>query len=311
MSAGLGLLVITACVAAASAPFLAATPGELTWSLTIACLVLLAAAVGRWIVPWTRLPSWASLSSPTLGLAALFAIGTTAESVALAVVGLIPLYFLYVGAFHHARTGPLLLGPAGLVYLSMVGPVTATTLVRLVVYGAVWITTSGALSAIITRHRSANSILEHAATTDALTLLGNRLGLDARLGQALPGDCVVMCDLDLFKSINDAFGHAAGDEVLELFAATLGQHLRRRDYAARYGGEEFVLILTRTSPSQAEAALASLRAEWLDLAAGVTFSAGIAAVTPDRGPVAALAAADAAVYQAKASGRDAICVDVT
>jgi len=114
----------------------------------------------------------------------------------------------------------------------------------------------------------------------------------------------VICDLDLFKSINDAFGHAAGDEVLAQFGATVNQHMRRRDYAARYGGEEFVLILVRTDPTQALAALASLRTEWLDLGAGVTFSAGLAVVVGDRTPHEVLADADAALFDAKAAGRD-------
>jgi len=105
--------------------------------------------------------------------------------------------------------------------------------------------------------------------TDALTTLGNRLGLESHLADLVPGDCIVICDLDLFKSINDAFGHAAGDQLLAQFGILVNEQLRQRDYAARYGGEEFVLLLIRTDPQQASAALASLRDEWLDLGEGV------------------------------------------
>ena len=128
--------------------------------------------------------------------------------------------------------------------------------------------------------------------------------------------CVVFCDIDHFKRINDEHGHEAGDRVLRLVAETLAQISDERCHVARHGGEEFVVLLRGASPEQAFARLDQVRSELAqrrlvnratDTPFGqVTFSAGVAEVFTHGDPRSALQAADAALYRAKAAGRNRI-----
>ncbi|HVE78940.1 MAG TPA: diguanylate cyclase [Gemmatimonadaceae bacterium] len=106
--------------------------------------------------------------------------------------------------------------------------------------------------------RQLNDRLLHTSRTDALTGLDNRRHLEERLEEMFgharrlnePLSCV-MCDLDKFKSVNDTYGHQAGDRVLEQFAGLLRAAVREVDRAGRYGGEEFMLLLPGTVPDAA------------------------------------------------------------
>lgn len=162
---------------------------------------------------------------------------------------------------------------------------------------------------------------------DALTGVGNRLqlredldGITSRVGRGGHGYCALMCDVDAFKQYNDHYGHAAGDEVLQAVARTLvTKSSRPGDAVYRYGGEEFLLILPTHSAEAgkvvAERICRGVEALALPHAAAqaapvVTVSIGIA-VFPAGGTrtVAAwLQAADAAMYEAKRSGRNRIFV---
>lgn len=154
--------------------------------------------------------------------------------------------------------------------------------------------------------------LTRQATRDALTGLWNRQSVDLTIDQLRSGDTLAIIDLDHFKLINDSHGHAAGDEVLLAFAEHLRTSLRAGDIAARHGGEEFVVILPGTTTATAEQVLERVRDTWATLAPfDITFSTGLARVdevssgVPSAGQ-AALRWADAALYQAKANGRDCI-----
>ncbi len=156
--------------------------------------------------------------------------------------------------------------------------------------------------------------LAHDASVDRMTGLLNRAQLDDRLSQAVgratafgTGLGCVLLDLDHFKSINDHFGHLTGDDVLREIAARLRRNLRSDDAVFRYGGEEFfVLVEGGDGPSTmfiAEKLLAAIAAEPV---AGheVTASAGVAVWAPElTRPAELLQAADAALYEAKRSGR--------
>lgn len=247
---------------------------------------------------------WGTLAFPLALLLALGAVGLMTTGIASAFVGLIPLCFVYAGLFHPGRAALALLPAAFGAYTAMATTLNGNAVVRLLIYAVTWWGTAQVIALATAYQRDIRRRLRTDARTDVLTSLGNRRDLDERLAGAVPGDCVVIADLDHFKRVNDTRGHAAGDLVLERFGHVLAEHLRRRDYAARYGGEEFVLILPRTEPVQAMNTLRALRAEWAEEGTGVTFSAGIALLTPGTPAASALAAADIALYRAKQAGRD-------
>jgi len=151
----------------------------------------------------------------------------------------------------------------------------------------------------------ATQVLLDASMRDPLTGVGNRRQGDLLLSQVKPGDAVALLDLDHFKSINDRFGHAAGDEVLVALAKFLDRSLRDGDAVARYGGEEFIVVL-RQAGENARSAVERLAAGWRRTEPVATFSAGVAVHTADRAPERTLAFADEALYDAKDAGRDCV-----
>jgi diguanylate cyclase (GGDEF)-like protein len=153
--------------------------------------------------------------------------------------------------------------------------------------------------------------LRHQATHDALTGLPNRTALHAALHAALAAGPVAMLvmDLDGFKEVNDAFGHAVGDDVLVLAADRLVDAAPSGGVLARMGGDEFALVLPGAGAERAEQVARALRrslAEPLTLAASrlaVSASIGVAtAAGPQVDPGALLQRADTAMYRAKRAG---------
>jgi diguanylate cyclase (GGDEF)-like protein len=179
------------------------------------------------------------------------------------------------------------------------------------------------LHAELDRHRAE---LAHLARHDPLTGLGNRRSLDedlevlhARSQHYGRRFALAMCDIDRFKTYNDTHCHRAGDQALRAVAATIAQELRGGDSVYRYGGEEFLLILPEQTPDTAMVAVERVRSAVQRLAipqpaAGLggtlTLSAGIAAFDPDEAPTAEqlLQRADAALYRAKAAGRNQLAL---
>jgi diguanylate cyclase (GGDEF)-like protein/PAS domain S-box-containing protein len=127
---------------------------------------------------------------------------------------------------------------------------------------------------------------------------------------------LAMLDLDLFKSINDRYGHRAGDDVLRRVAARMMRGLRSQDNVGRYGGEEFAILLPETPLDAAREvldrtrqAIAELRFEFLGQTVTVTASVGVVALQKDEPIETALARADAALYRAKAAGRNRVVAE--
>lgn len=125
-----------------------------------------------------------------------------------------------------------------------------------------------------------------------------------------PGAVAVTCDLDHFKSINDRFGHAAGDEVIRTFGQCIGNHVEGA-LSGRIGGEEFCLLLAGATPEFIAAALSKIRTrlrqaryDRLPAEIIVTASFGVARRLPDERLDDLLHRADMALYAAKAAGRD-------
>jgi diguanylate cyclase (GGDEF)-like protein len=123
-----------------------------------------------------------------------------------------------------------------------------------------------------------------------------------------------MTDLDDFKSINDRWGHPFGDEVLREFAASLRESIRDIDLSGRWGGEEFAVVLPGTDleggAALAERIRANLRGRIITAPDGervhVTASFGVAAYPDAEGKDDLVAAADAALYEAKRAGKDQV-----
>jgi diguanylate cyclase (GGDEF)-like protein/PAS domain S-box-containing protein len=153
------------------------------------------------------------------------------------------------------------------------------------------------------------------AFNDSLTGLKNRRALDARLGeevaraqrQGVPF-CLVLLDIDHFKSFNDRFGHSVGDQTLQQVARLLELTLRPSDVVARYGGEEFALIFTHTDSSGSVMAAQRCRRAIESFAwphSAVTLSMGIASWA-GQDPQELLVRADLALYEAKQAGRNCV-----
>jgi diguanylate cyclase (GGDEF)-like protein len=161
------------------------------------------------------------------------------------------------------------------------------------------------------------------ATRDELTGLANRRCmaelLEAERERSLRSGhpwSVAIIDIDHFKRVNDAYGHAAGDAVLRAVAEVGAGAIRRCDSLARWGGEEFILLLRDVDPGAASIVAARLRQalQESDIAVDdafiqVTASIGIAAHRPGESVNATMSRADRALYVAKAGGRNRVVTD--
>ena len=191
-----------------------------------------------------------------------------------------------------------------------------------------WVMLVVALPPVILLQRSLlHQQLRAAAQSDPKTGLLNavawqreaeqRIGRARRLGVAAG---ILLVDIDHFKRVNDTYGHLAGDDLLAATASTLGQHVRACDVLGRFGGEEFVAVLPGAGQQEAchiaerlrgrvrEIAVPARGATSPDDTVTVTVSIGVAALGLDGEDLfELLAAADAALYRAKKSGRDRVC----
>ena len=157
---------------------------------------------------------------------------------------------------------------------------------------------------------------------DQLTGVLNRRGMEdmfekemARARRHGARLCIGMLDLDNFKKLNDSLGHDAGDDALIHLTALCRETLRPQDTVARYGGEEFVVILPETGLDEAVGALTRLQRELTrryflhdNQKVLITFSAGVTQLRPDDCQASILKRADAAMYQAKQSGKNRVTV---
>jgi diguanylate cyclase (GGDEF)-like protein/PAS domain S-box-containing protein len=173
----------------------------------------------------------------------------------------------------------------------------------------------------VTERRRLERALEELATTDPLTGMANRRRFDETL-RAEAERCLragspltlLLLDIDHFKAVNDTYGHPAGDAVLKAVAAQCRAAVRDIDLVARVGGEEFAVLLVEADPVEGEQVADRMRR--LVAATHVpipghppltcTVSLGVAAFTSD--PTDLMTRADAALYRAKAEGRNRVCI---
>jgi two-component system cell cycle response regulator len=189
----------------------------------------------------------------------------------------------------------------------------------------------GMIAAVAIENAVNRARLRRSGFTDVLTGWHNRRYLQARMKEELATACrdgrslvCMMLDVDHFKQVNDSWGHTAGDAVLRELAQRVDAEVRSSDVAARFGGEEFVILLPHTTSTEgrhvAERVRAAVASAPFDLPDGgqveVTVSIGIAEFQPGAGRTdlkslgeALIARADAALYDAKAAGRDRVVVE--
>jgi diguanylate cyclase (GGDEF)-like protein len=166
--------------------------------------------------------------------------------------------------------------------------------------------------------------LAHLARTDSLTGLINRRGFDealerehARRRRGGPPWAVLLVDIDHFKRVNDSWGHQAGDETLRLLGELLKSSFRASDLVGRIGGEEFAVLLADCGPDEAAGRARGLvdtvrtrAGHWdhpITVSVGLAADSGLAGHNPS--PTELMAAADVALYAAKAAGRDRAWVE--
>jgi diguanylate cyclase (GGDEF)-like protein len=165
-----------------------------------------------------------------------------------------------------------------------------------------------------------NRLLKELALTDALTGLPNRRAIEDWAARQLSGAArygfsfwVALADLDHFKTVNDTYGHDAGDTVLKAFSEILKSNSRQSDICGRIGGEEFLLVLTHTTEENAKRVIDRVRAEFEATnfnfdghGLNVTASFGLTGFAGTRAPDfnRLVAQADAALYSAKRQGRN-------
>lgn len=167
-------------------------------------------------------------------------------------------------------------------------------------------------------------MLAQLAQIDGLTGLWNRKYFDNRIGEGIAISlrhnmdfCVVLCDVDKFKNLNDSYGHPFGDQVLQEFARLLQSNCRESDVPCRYGGEEFAILLPATGVADglrhAERIRSALESTTWPGRPGliVTASFGVTSLSQVRDAAAAslIAAADRALYEAKHAGRNRVVCD--
>ena len=174
----------------------------------------------------------------------------------------------------------------------------------------------------ISQRKQAECELRYRANHDPLTDLPNRNSfwgvlrrVHAQSRRAGQPYCLAMLDLDLFKTINDTYGHSVGDTVLKGVAGFLRQSIREADWIARWGGEEFIVLMPETDSAQACTSMERLRGALADSVLNaeaqpirVTLSIGIAeSNAEDATPDSVITRADRGLYQAKRRGRNRVC----
>jgi diguanylate cyclase (GGDEF)-like protein len=281
------------------------------WLVASLDLLLVAAIIGACGWAW-----WRGDTRRVGGfLAVVYTAGAVASAELLGVIGAFWMYAAIVANFFLlGRGGAWALSVASVAILGWRGEAFDDR-AQLASFAATSVLVSFLAWILGNRTEAQRIQLEQLATRDALTGVHNRRALTEELALATeafargaPPAAIVVLDLDHFKRINDELGHEAGDRVLVAFADCVRARVRNVDRLFRLGGEEFVLLLSRAPSSGLRPFTDNLRERVRASLRGpdgpVTVSAGVALLRAGEDWESWLRRADAALYRAKASGRD-------
>lgn len=265
--------------------------------LAIGVLALLTALMTRALA--AVLPAWCYRALSTAGVVAIT--GTVVFSGAQAPFELLYVWVVILAALHYGRTATVVLS-----VLSVLGYALGLWFLGLgVLLPALALAVTNTVAAAVIGWLSRASM---DARVDALTGIANRRELEARLAVELDRSgaadrplCVALVDVDHFKEVNDARGHAAGDELLRRLVSIWRANMRDTDLLARLGGDEFAVVLPGVAVEHAGLIVERLRE--LSSAVGANCSAGVAPCLPGDSVSNVLRRADAALYEAKRAGR--------
>jgi diguanylate cyclase (GGDEF)-like protein len=286
-------------------------PGAINLGNLIAGALIPVSVAFALIPRWERHPAWMQALPSLLPFVMIALVRGSNES---PIAAYSPVVLLPVFWFALYGTRPELLVSVifvGLTY-AVPSPALSGYPATEAIAAVLWMVIAGiagfTLSELVRQREMLASRLEHTARTDALTGLPNRRAWDEELereilhaGRTETPLCVALLDLDFFKQFNDLNGHPAGDSHLKNVASLWRDRLRAADLIARYGGEEFAVLLTATDAVQAQEVIESLRDS---VPFEETVSAGVAQWDGRESELDLFARADAALYEAKRSGRD-------
>jgi diguanylate cyclase (GGDEF)-like protein len=266
-----------------------------------------------------RTAGWMLLAFPALLVVSEVVLTLLTTGVAFDYTGFFTLAFFYIGLTQPRGTGPAFVLLAGPAWVLAQEQWTVGIGIKLVLAVVIWVLLSDVLAVRTTRGRSNAKRLMAQANTDVLTGLGSRLLLSTRI-EGLTATSETACssllfiDLDGFKTVNDTYGHAAGDELLVVMADRVRSTLRDHDLAARLGGDEFAVLLEGSDVTQATQVanrMLSALSGPVPLSRGrvtVTASIGIVEIGAPADAEQVLRDADLAMYEAKSAGRNRLSV---
>ena len=316
----LGTGLVLAFTVVVLGTFWAVHPGSRTVAATLAVGgATVVVCAGMACLPWRKLPPLALVMFPVLLVVAEVTLSLRTNQVASNYTGFFTLAFVYMGLTQARRTLAAFALVAVPGWILAQDKFTAAWAIRLFLVLVVWVLIGEVLATRTARSRASTKRLIAQANHDVLTGLASRALLSDRIAQLLsqPGGSaasLLLIDLDGFKTINDTFGHAAGDELLVVVANRLRASVRPEDLAARLGGDEFgVLLENGDLGTAAEVAKRML----VTVGEPMTLSRGRVAVTASIGIVGTGGAttadevmrdADIAMYEAKSSGRNRMAI---
>jgi diguanylate cyclase (GGDEF)-like protein len=268
-----------------------------------------------WVMPWDRWPARASVIIAPIGLVLIGASRAVGSTPSASFVASFVMVFMWVGVTQPPRTAFWLAGPTAVAYLVptfLAGGHDSTDLQAITIVLPILVLAAEIPAQMVAELRRAHAAereyamrCEDDARTDELTGLGNRRMGERLLATLVPGDAVLLVDLDHFKDVNDRFGHAGGDRVLRELGVYLRSTTKHNDTIARFGGDEF-LIVARGAGENAVKVAERLANGWRAQQPPATCSIGVAVHDSRRAVSDTYSRADTALYRAKQAGRNQV-----